>query len=129
MNRTHTTFSISELAKEFEITTRAIRFYEDKGMLTPERRGQTRVYSAADRTKLKLILRGKSLGFSLDESRDIIDMYNPSNNNADQLNTLIEKIKERRSGLEQQMLDLKAMLKDLDDAEKRCLEALPNAKH
>ncbi|GAA5317464.1 MAG: liu genes transcriptional regulator LiuR [Candidatus Pelagadaptatus aseana] len=121
------TYSISELAKEFDITTRTIRFYEDKGMITPQRNGQTRIYSPADRTKLKLILRGKRLGFSLDESFAIIDMYNPKGNNAGQLHTLIDGIRERRLALQRQMKELQDMLQDLDDAEQRCREALPDA--
>jgi DNA-binding transcriptional MerR regulator len=117
-------FSISDLAREFDVTTRAIRFYEDKGMLSPERRGQTRIYTPADRTKLKLILRGKRLGLTLDESLDIIEMYNPDSDNADQLVKLILKIRERRDYLEQQMHDLEVMMVDLQESELRCLEAL-----
>ncbi len=120
-------FSISDLAKEFDVTTRAIRFYEDKGLLTPERRGQTRIYSPADRTKLKLILRGKRLGLTLDESRDIIEMYTPDGNNAKQLVKLIHKIRDRRDYLEQQMRDLEVMLVDLQESEQRCLDALQEA--
>lgn len=119
-----TTYTISDLAREFDVTTRTIRFYEDKGLIVPERRGQTRLYSAADRTKLKLILRGKRLGLSLDESREIIDMYNPGTNNADQLNRLIGKIQERKALLEAQKRDLDQMLQELDDAEQRCRDAL-----
>jgi DNA-binding transcriptional MerR regulator len=120
------TYSISDLAKEFDVTTRAIRFYEDKGMLSPERRGQTRIYSPADRTKLKLILRGKRLGFTLDESRDLIEMYNPSGNNSDQLQTLIDKIRDRQHYLQQQMKDLEVMMIDLQESEQRCLDAMNN---
>lgn len=120
------TYSISDLAKEFDVTTRAIRFYEDKGMLSPERRGQTRIYSPADRTKLKLILRGKRLGFTLDESRDLIEMYNPSGNNSDQLQTLIDKIRDRQHYLQQQMKDLEVMMIDLQESEQRCLDAINN---
>lgn len=118
------TYKISELAKEFDVTTRAIRFYEDKGMLTPTRQGLTRIYNAADRTKLKLILRGKRLGLTLDESFDIIDMYSPGKSNADQLQTLIRKIQERRLRLEQQMQDLEIMVLDLQDYEQRCSKSL-----
>lgn len=120
------TYSISDLAKEFDVTTRAIRFYEDKGMLAPERKGQTRIYTPADRTKLKLILRGKRLGFTLDESRDLIEMYNPSGNNDDQLQTLIDKIRERQLYLQQQMKDLEVMMVDLQESEQRCLDAISN---
>ena len=119
-----TTYTISDLAREFDVTTRTIRFYEDKGLIQPERRGQTRLYSGADRVKLKLILRGKRLGLSLDESREIISMYNPGTNNADQLNRLISKIRERRVLLLAQKRDLDLMLEELDDAEQRCRDAL-----
>ncbi|MFT5209819.1 MAG: DNA-binding transcriptional MerR regulator [Flavobacterium sp.] len=118
------TYKISELAKEFNVTTRTIRFYEDKGMLTPTRQGLTRIYNAADRTKLKLILRGKRLGLTLDESFDIIDMYSPGKSNADQLQTLISKIQERRLRLEQQMQDLEIMVLDLQGYEQRCIKSL-----
>lgn len=118
------TYTITDLSREFDVTTRAIRFYEDKGMLTPERRGQARIYTPADRTKLKLILRGKRLGLTLDESRDIIEMYNPGKSNADQLEKLILKIRQRRDYLEQQMHDLEVMMVDLQSSERSCLEAL-----
>ncbi|NIB39264.1 MerR family DNA-binding transcriptional regulator [Pseudomaricurvus alkylphenolicus] len=118
------TYSISDLAREFDVTTRAIRFYEDKGMISPERRGQTRIYTPADRTKLKLILRGKRLGLTLDESRDIIEMYSPGESNAEQLLKLIRKIRERRDYLTQQMHDLEVMMVDLQESERRCLETL-----
>ena len=86
-------YSISQLAKEFDVTTRTIRHYEDLGLLAPARRGQTRVYSPADRTRLRLILRGKRLGLSLDDSREIIDMYEPGKSNVDQLKKLIDTIR------------------------------------
>ena len=117
-------YSISDLAKEFDITTRTIRFYEDKGMILPQRKGQTRIYSAADRTKLKLILRGKRLGLTLDESRDIIEMYNPGTNNAKQLLKLISKIRERKAASEQQMHDLEVMMVDLQEYEQRAVDTL-----
>jgi DNA-binding transcriptional MerR regulator len=79
---TNRSYSITELATDFDITTRTIRFYEEKGLLNPQRKGQTRIYSAADRIKLKLILRGKRLGLSLEESKDIIEMYQPEHDNA-----------------------------------------------
>lgn len=118
------TYSISELAREFDITTRTIRFYEDKGLLEPQRRGQTRIYSPSDRVTLKLILRGKRLGLSLDESRDIIAMYQPGKSNADQLQTLINRIRERKAMLQQQMQDIEAMMVDLQESEDRCLDSL-----
>ena len=115
------TYSISDLAKEFDITTRTIRFYEDKGLLSPSRRGQTRIYSAGDRTKLKLILRGKRLGFSLEQSGEIIKMYDPSSNNEEQLTTLCESIRKKR---EHQQHDIGIMLLDLQESEERCLAAI-----
>ncbi|MCL6415283.1 MerR family DNA-binding transcriptional regulator [Aestuariirhabdus sp. Z084] len=118
------TYSISELAKEFDITTRTIRFYEDKGLLTPQRKGQTRVYSPADRTKLKLILRGKRLGFSLEESRDIIEMYSPGQNNEQQLKALINHVRSRKATLQQQLHDIELMMLDLQESEQRCIDAL-----
>ncbi len=117
-------YSISELASEFDITTRSIRFYEEKGLLRPTRNGQTRIYSAADRTKLRLILRGKRLGLSLEESRDIIEMYDPQRDNSPQLQRLIDKIREKREMLQRQLRDIETLLQDLDDAEARCIDAL-----
>lgn len=119
-----TTYSISDLSKEFDVTTRTIRFYEEKGLLNPARNGNTRVYNSADRTKLKLILRGKRLGLTLEESSGIIGMYDPTHNNVEQLQTLVAKIREKKSQLEQQRQDLDLMLLDLQDAEEKCLDAL-----
>ncbi len=117
-------YSISQLSKEFEVTTRTIRHYEELGLLAPARRGQTRVYSPADRTRLKLILRGKRLGLSLDDSREIIDMYEPGKTNIDQLNKLIDAIKIQRHKLNQQLDDISMLLKDLNKAEADCIKAL-----
>jgi DNA-binding transcriptional MerR regulator len=125
---TSSTYSISELAKEFDVTTRTIRFYEEKGMITPSRKGNVRLYTSADRTTLKLILRGKRLGLTLEESGDIIGMYTPGRNNADQLETLIAKIRDKKSQLEQQQQDLALMLIDLQDAEEKCLDALASSE-
>ena len=96
------TYSISELARELDITTRAIRFYEEQGMLCPERRGMERIYSARDKVTLKLILRGKRIGFSLAECKELISLYDPSGDNQKQLHTMLGKIAERRDQLEQQ---------------------------
>jgi DNA-binding transcriptional MerR regulator len=117
-------YSISQLSKEFAITTRSIRHYEDIGLLSPARRGQTRIYSPADRTRLKLILRGKRLGISLEDSREIIDMYEPGKNNVDQLKTLIDAIQQQRTKLNLQLDDITKLLKDLNKAETDCIEAL-----
>jgi DNA-binding transcriptional MerR regulator len=117
-------FSIRELTREFGVTSRTIRHYEDIGLLTPERRGQTRVYSAADRTRLKLILRGKRFGLSLEESRHIIQMYDPAAGNRAQLERLLERLREQRESLLARRRDLDAMLEELDAAESACLGAL-----
>ena len=117
-------YSISQLSKEFEVTTRTIRHYEELGLLSPARRGQTRVYNPADRTRLKLILRGKRLGLSLDDSREIIDMYEPGKTNIDQLNKLIGAIQTQRHKLNQQLDDISMLLKDLNKAEVDCIKAL-----
>lgn len=124
-------YSISQLAREFGITTRTIRFYEDKELLSPARHGQTRVYSAEDRVRLKLILRGKRLGLSLDESREIIDMYDPAGGNVEQLQALLESIEAKRRQLRQQQRDILSLLDELDRAATRtraALEASANAK-
>ena len=117
-------YSISQLSKELDVTTRTIRHYEEIDLLSPARRGQTRVYSAADRIRLKLILRGKRLGLSLDDSRDIIDMYEPGKTNVDQLKKLIDAIQAQRTKLNQQLDDITNLLKDLNQAETDCIESL-----
>ncbi len=117
-------YSISDLARELDITTRAIRFYEEQGMLTPERRGQERIYSPKDKVTLKLILRGKRIGFSLAECKELIELYDPESGNRKQLETFMHKIAERRAQLEQQLLDIQQMHLELDTAEERCLAAL-----
>jgi len=117
------TYSISDLAKEFAITTRTIRFYESEGLLCPQREGQTRIYADHDRVSLKLILRGKRLGFSLAESKELIELYDPQSGNTRQLQTLLTKIQERRDALNEQLKDIHAMQLELNQAEQRCLEA------
>jgi len=119
-----TTYSISDLATEFSVTTRTIRFYEEKGLLVPKRKGTRRIYGPADRTKLRLILRGKRLGLSLDESAEIILMYGTPGNNQKQLEKLIAKFREKRTELKRQQQDLKAMLTELAEAEENCRVAL-----
>lgn len=118
------TYSISDLARELDITTRAIRFYEEQGLLAPERRGLERIYSGRDKVSLKLILRGKRIGFSLAECRELIELYDPRGDNQKQLNTMLGKIVDRRAQLEQQLLDIQQMQLELDTAEERCLAAL-----
>jgi DNA-binding transcriptional MerR regulator len=117
-------YSISDLAGEFDVTTRTIRFYEEKGLLSPRREGTRRIYSPADRTRLRLILRGKRLGLSLEESAEIIRMYGTPGHNRRQLEKLIEKIREKRRELQRQQQDLEVLLEELADAESKCNEAL-----
>jgi DNA-binding transcriptional MerR regulator len=118
------TYTISDLASEFEVTTRTIRFYEEKGLLEPRREGTRRIYSPADRTRLRLILRGKRLGLSLDESAEIIRMYGTPGNNRRQLELLISRIQQKRAALLRQQKDLQATLNELAAAEQQCCEAL-----
>jgi DNA-binding transcriptional MerR regulator len=118
------TYSISDLAGEFDVTTRTIRFYEEKGLLNPQREGTRRIYSPADRTRLRLILRGKRLGLSLDESADIIGMYGTPGNNHRQLEKLIGKIQEKREDLQRQRNDLDTLLNELAESESKCRHAL-----
>ena len=118
------TYTISDLAREFGVTTRTIRFYEEKGLVNPLREGQKRLYSNADRVRIKLILRGKRIGMTLRECVDFIDMYDPEHNNADQLRSLIEDVKSRRAQLLQQRQDLDAMLAGLDEVQGLCEASL-----
>lgn len=127
MNRSMT-YSISDLAEEFGVTTRTIRFYEEKGLLKPQRQGTRRIYNPADRTRLRLILRGKRLGLSLEESAEIIRMYGSPGNNRRQLETLLGRIRERRDELLRQQRDLQALLRELQDAEGKCQAALDSLK-
>ncbi|HHQ4524233.1 TPA: MerR family transcriptional regulator [Aeromonas veronii] len=117
-------FSISELAREFDITTRSIRFYEDQGLLNPVREGQTRIYSKQDRVRLKLTLRGKRLGFSLAEIRELFDLYDADKSSRTQLQTMLGLVEEKRETLQQQMEDIRMVLLELDAAEQRCQQAL-----
>ena len=119
------TFAIGELAEMFEVTPRTIRFYEQEGLLHPERRGQTRVYRDKDRVRLKLTLRGKRLGFSLAEIREVVDLYDAADGGGEkQLTRLLGILSEKREGLERQLRDLTAMQRELDDVETRAREAL-----
>lgn len=117
-------YSIRDLAGEFGVTTRTIRFYEEKGLLQPQREGTRRIYSTADRTRLRLILRGKRLGLSLEESAEIIRMYGTPGHNRRQLESLLHKIRERREDLQRQQRDLQALLRELEEAESNCQAAL-----
>ncbi|MBS3935552.1 MAG: MerR family DNA-binding transcriptional regulator [Sulfuritalea sp.] len=121
------TYSIAELAREFDLTPRAIRHYEEQGLITPARAGVQRVYTKRDRTRLKLTLRGKRLGLSLAEIRELIDMYDTAPESS-QLARLIEVLAVRRARLEQQREDIEAVLGELDALEKQCRDLLRNGK-
>lgn len=117
------TYSISELAREFGISTRTIRFYEERGFIVPDREGQRRIYSAGDRTRIRLILRGKRIGLSLAESVEIIDMYNPGESDSGQLDSLLARVRKQRAALTEQRRDLDDMLRALDEVETLCRSA------
>lgn len=121
-----TTYSISDLSKEFDITTRSIRFYEDQGLLKPKRRGQTRIYNLTERVRLKLILRGKRLGFSLSETRRLFELYDADKNSSTQLHTMLDLVEDKKVALQQQMDDIKVVLMELNSAEQQCRDALAN---
>jgi DNA-binding transcriptional MerR regulator len=114
------TWSITDLAEEFGVTLRTIRFYEDRGLVTPERRGTTRVFHPRDRIRLALVLRGKRLGFSLDEIATIVDMYDAEPGEVGQLHYLLEQIDVRRTELEQRRTDIDDTLAELAAVERRC---------
>jgi DNA-binding transcriptional MerR regulator len=118
------TWSITDLAEEFGVTLRTIRFYEDRGLIAPERRGTTRVFHARDRVRLALILRGRRLGFSLDEIATIVDMYDAEPGEAGQLRYLLEQIDVRRTELEQRRKDIDETLAELAEVERRCHQDL-----
>ncbi len=121
------TFKISELAKEFDITTRSIRFYEDLGLLTPERKGSTRIYNGRDRIRLKLILRGKRLGFSLADIKELFELYD-TDQSTEQLNYMIRLIEEKKAALQQQANDIQAVMMELNAAQLRCQNTLRSMK-
>ncbi|MDF2152106.1 MerR family DNA-binding transcriptional regulator [Vibrio sp. CAU 1672] len=117
------TFKISELAREFDITTRSIRFYEDLGLITPERRGSTRIYNGRDRIRLKLILRGKRLGFSLADIKELFELYD-TDQSAEQLHYMIRLIEDKKATLQQQANDINAVMMELNAAKLRCENTL-----
>ena len=121
------TYTIAELAREFDITPRAIRFYEDQGLLTPKREGaggRTRVYSARERTRLKLTLRGKRLGLTLSEIKSLVDMYESPKDSAAQLNSFMLVLARHREILEQQREDLEVTLAEIEAHEAQCRRRL-----
>lgn len=114
------TYTISQLAREFDITPRTIRFYEDQGLIAPSREGRNRVYSRRDRTRLKLALRGKRLGISLAEIREMIEMYDMGDNEAHQLRRFIDILQKRRAALLQQREDIEVVLAEISSFETQC---------
>ena len=117
-------YSIGELAREFDVTPRAIRFYEDQGLLAPRRAGQRRIYAPRDRTRLKLTLRGKRLGLTLSEVRELIEMYEPGRDERPQLQRFLAVLAQHRTALEQQRTDLEAQLAEISTFEKRTRQRL-----
>lgn len=117
-------YSITDLSREFHITTRTIRYYEDKGLLSPVREGQRRIYAARDHVRLRLILRGKRLGFSLDEIREMIDLYDVDATEVSQLNKFLEMIRRRQEDLRQHQADIAETLDELNKREKDCVALL-----
>ena len=117
-------YTISELAEEFDLTTRAIRFYEDCGLLAPQRQGRNRVYTARDRTRLKLTLRGKRLGLTLAEVKDLVDMYESPRDTQPQLKKFLVVLATHRAQLEQQMADLSITLDEVRSHEKEARRLL-----
>lgn len=121
MTATHT---ITDLAKEFAITTRTIRHYEDEGLLAPRREGQNRLFSQRDRVRLKLALRGKRLGFTLAEIRELFDLYDLARDEKRQLEQFLTKLEKRRSLLQQQREDIEVMLNEITFFESQCRKLL-----
>ena len=117
-------YSIGELAREFDVTPRAIRFYESEGLVAPRRDGQRRIYTPRDRTRLKLTLRGKRLGLSLSEIRSLIDMYEPGADQRPQLERFLTVLEAHRATLERQREDLDAQLTEIAAFEKRVRKQL-----
>jgi DNA-binding transcriptional MerR regulator len=126
-----TTYTIGDLAREFDLTTRAIRFYEDLGLLQPERSGpggRNRIYSVRDRTRLKLTLRAKRLGLSLTEAKDIIDSYDGPRNTGAQLNKFLEVLARHRKQIEEQMADLQSNLDEIKEHQREARALLAKAE-
>jgi DNA-binding transcriptional MerR regulator len=121
---TSLSYSIRDLAEEFQLTTRSIRFYEDNALLSPERKGQNRIYSPRDRVRLNLIVRGKRLGFSLREIKEMLDLYQAPEGEVGQLQYFIEKMRARRDALLHQRYDINRVIEELESLESRCTQIL-----
>ena len=118
------TYTIGELAREFDITSRSIRFYEEQELLSPNRAGHSRVYDNKDRVRLMLILRGKRLGFSLAEIKTVFELYDSNPNSAAQLEIMLQMTEQKRALLRQQLDDIKMLMLELDEVEERCRQEL-----
>ena len=112
----HRTYSIRQLCREFGATARALRFYEDKGLLTPSRKGQTRVYTARDRARLKLIMRGRRIGFTLQEIQEMIDLYDKKEHNVHQMAIALPRHRARIEALRQQLEDIQGAIETAEEA-------------
>ncbi|MCC4263094.1 MerR family transcriptional regulator [Oceanimonas baumannii] len=123
------TYTISELADEFDITPRTLRHYEELGLLTPKRKGNTRIYSHKDRIRLTLTLRGRRLGFSLAEMGELFELYDAEHSTRPQLHSMVAMIAEKRIMLQQQQDDIEKVLAELDAADIKAREALEKMKH
>ncbi len=117
-------YSITDLTKEFDVSTRTIRFYEDEGLITPLRQGRTRLFRPSDRRLLMFILRGKRLGFSIAEIQEIMSMYKEPPGEAGQLELLINRVTEKREQLKQKRQDIEETISEFDQIEEQCLERL-----
>ena len=117
-------WSITRVAQEFGVTLRTVRWYEDRGLVTPTRRGRQRLFTARDRVRLALVLRGRRLGFPLEEIRTILDMYDAEPGETGQLRYLLEEVRRRRADLEQRRRDLEETLAEFADLERRCRDDL-----
>ena len=117
-------YTITELTREFDISTRTLRFYEDEGLIQPVRRGRTRLFRPSDRHLIRQIMRGKRLGFSINEIREVIQIYREPPGEVGQLKLMIKRIDEKRDGLRQKRRDLEETLAELDQAEESCVERL-----
>ena len=122
------TYTIGELAKEFDITPRSIRFYEEQDLISPTRTGMNRIYNNKDRVRLKLILRGKRLGFSLAEAKNLFELYDSNPDSAMQLETMLSMTEQKRAVLLQQLEDIQMLMGELDEVDARCREELAELK-
>ncbi|QPG04512.1 MerR family DNA-binding transcriptional regulator [Salinimonas marina] len=127
-HKSEPTYTIGELAREFNITPRSIRFYEEQSLMSPARTGQNRIYGNKDRVRLKLILRGKRLGFSLAEVKKLFELYDSNPDSAVQLQTMLQLTEQKRAVLNQQLEDITTLMSELDDVETRCREELSELK-